>query len=64
MTKLKMKVMEMAIKFIEKSRFREIYLMSVGRPSWEVIGSMVLGERITQEEFEFVISKTRRKYGK
>jgi hypothetical protein len=48
------------ISFLEHSRFMQIYLLSLKLPSWEVIGLNLLGSPITEEEYSFVITKTRR----
>jgi len=47
------------ITFLEHYRFDLIYFLSLKLPSWEIIGSVVLGKPVTEEELNFVISKTR-----
>lgn len=51
--------MENKITFLEHDRFIQIYELSLILPSWNIIGWKLLGEPITAEELEFVISKTR-----
>jgi len=46
--------------YIEHSRFLQIYLLSLKLPSWEVIGINLLGQPITEAEYQFVIEKTRK----
>jgi len=48
------------LRFIEHNRFLQIYLLSLKLPSWDIIGLNLLGFPITKEEYEFVISKTRK----
>lgn len=51
------------IHFIEKNRFNSIYSYSLKLQSHEIIGMNIMGEVVTEEEFAFVISKTRKKFG-
>lgn len=48
------------LRFIEHNRFLQIYLLSLKLPSWDIIGLNLMGFPITEEEYEFVISKTRK----
>lgn len=50
-----------SFKYLTHKRFNAIYQLSkLDRPSWEIIGEVVLDEPITSEEFLFVLSKTRK----
>lgn len=49
-----------SINFIPYERFNQIYLLSLKLPSWEIIGLNLLGQTITEQEYSFVIEKTRK----
>ena len=51
------------IHFIEKNRFNAIYSYSLSLPSDQIIGMNIIGGQITEEEFSFVMQKTRKKFG-
>jgi hypothetical protein len=48
------------ITFLEHNRFLQIYFLSLKLPSWEVIGINLMGEPITEQEYHFVMKKTRK----
>jgi len=52
--------LNLEIKYIQHTRFQQIYLLSLKLPSWEIIGLNLMGTPISKEEFLFVIKKTRK----
>ena len=46
------------LKYLPNNRFCAIYRMLSVKPSWEVEGEVLFGEKITKEEISFVAENT------
>ena len=53
--------MSTKILYLAPARFDLIYMLSLKLPSWKIIGSNILENKVTPEEYEFVLNNTGRK---